>query len=61
MLVLASYATIREHLQQVSDAGYGFSVLSEPPVGEPFELETFVEMFRDWGWAGDPANPPSWM
>ena len=51
MLILRHYDEVRPCLQDVRQAGYGFSVLDEPGDEEAFDLQSFQEMFRDWGWS----------
>ena len=43
------------------EMGYGYSVLGGGGVDE-FDLESYKDMFRDWGW-GRPEDPtaPSWI
>lgn len=33
-----------------NDFNYGFSVLDEPSENAAFDLDSFREMFVDWGW-----------
>jgi len=61
MLIFRTYDEIRHCRQQVVDSGYGFSVLEEARLGEPFDIEVFKEMFIEWGWAGSPVSKPAWM
>jgi hypothetical protein len=49
MLVVQSYDALRPFLDEFESAGYGYSVIGEPPVREVFELEGYREMFNDWG------------
>jgi hypothetical protein len=41
--------------------GYGYSVLDEPLPSEDFDLESYVEMFSDWGWGNVNERKPDWM
>ena len=52
MLIFHTFDEIRELSEEIRDAGYGYSTLSEPDSGEPLDLDSFKEMFRDWGWKG---------
>lgn len=52
MLILRHYDEVRTCLDEVARAGYGFSVLDEPRDDEAFDLQSFQETFRDWGWPG---------
>jgi hypothetical protein len=56
MLILRHYDDVRCHLDEVRQAGYAFSVLDEPRDDETFDLQSFQDMFRDWGWAGCDQN-----
>ena len=61
MLLIRAYDEIRDHVQELKDAGYGYSVLGEPRPDEEFDLMGFQEMFRDWGWSGRLGAKPAWM
>ena len=61
MLVVRAYDEIRGHVQELDDAGYGFSVLGEPRPNAEFDLTGFQEVFRDWGWSGQLGAKPAWM
>jgi hypothetical protein len=60
--------TEAEQVMRVSEelvrTGYAFSVLSPPPEGDvddPANDPSLFEMLRDWGWAGQPIDMPTWM
>jgi hypothetical protein len=61
MLLITDYSKVRHKLNALRDAGLGFSVLEEPNKSEPFVVDEFIELLRDWGWAGDKGQEPSWM
>lgn len=61
MLLFCAYDEMRGHVQELKDAGYGFSALDEPRPDEEFDLAVFQEMFRDWGWSGRLGAKPAWM
>lgn len=61
MLLLHSYADLQGYARETVAAGYGYSVVSDPLPGEQFELDSFREMFHDWGWGGDTNAKPKWM
>src|SRR5258705_7972116 len=61
MLIFTSYDPIERFTEQIIDADYGFSILDEPRSDAEFDLESFREMFLDWGWSGNPARKPGWM
>lgn len=61
MLIFGSYDEIRQAVPRLLDAGYGFSVLDEPANHEEFDIQTFMDLFADWGWSGELGRKPSWM
>ena len=61
MLIFRTYDEVKAHAEDLILAGYGYSVLDEPRPDECFDLESFKEMFTDWGWCGDAGSKPSWM
>src|SRR4051794_37245916 len=60
MLILTEDAQVLDQITNLHQSGFGFSVLSEPRPAEAFDLEVFVEVLRDWGWAGTADEKPSW-
>jgi hypothetical protein len=52
MIVVTSFDQIRDHVQELVTTGYGYTTLSEPSQNESLDIESFKEMFRDWGWSG---------
>jgi len=61
MLLFRTYDDVRDVSQLLQDAGYGYSVVEEPRADEEFDLASFQEMFRDWGWSGKLGSKPKWM
>lgn len=61
MLIFRSYDEIQLFAEEVVRSGYGYSVLDEPRPDEDFDLESFKEMFSDWGWTGEGSSKPFWM
>jgi hypothetical protein len=61
MLVFLSYDEIQEWTPALLKAGYGYSVMDEPRVDEEFDLESYQDMFRDWGWSGELRARPNWI
>jgi len=45
----------------LQNMGYGYSVLDDPLHSEEFDLESYVEMFSDWGWGNVNERKPDWM
>ena len=52
MLVFGRLDDVREHAGEVVEAGYGYTVLDEPTDDEVFDLVSYQDMFKDWGWRG---------
>ncbi len=61
ILILNSFDDLKGQSTAFKNAGYGYSVLGEPYPNETYDIESFKEMYRDWGWFGDPIQKPSWM
>jgi hypothetical protein len=61
MLIVRDYEEVRHVLGSVTAAGFGFSVLEEPDPREPFVLDVYSDVLRDWGWAGNVVDKPSWL
>lgn len=59
-LIVRSYDEVQDLCEPLKQAGYGFSVLDEPHPGEEFDLESYREMFLDWGWTADDSQKPAW-
>jgi hypothetical protein len=41
--------------------GFACSMYDEPPPEEIFDLESYREMFSEWGWTADTPSKPKWM
>jgi hypothetical protein len=41
--------------------GYSISMFSEPLPKEEFDLESYAEMFSEWGWTSNEMQKPTWM
>lgn len=61
MLIVRRYDEIRLRTSEVLSAGFGFSVMDDPRPTEAFDIETYVEVLRDWGWSGAPGGEPAWL
>jgi hypothetical protein len=61
MLVVPSYETVKDVANELVEAGYGFSVLSEPESHDDYVREEYIEVLRDWGWSGEPSGMPLWL
>jgi hypothetical protein len=61
MLLFRTYDEVRDCTRSLVEAGYGYSIIDEPRPDEEFDLISFEEMFRDWGWSGELGRKPHWM
>lgn len=41
--------------------GYGMSTFSEPLPHEDFDVDSYAEMFSEWGWTSAEAKRPAWL
>ena len=61
MLVFTSYDAVAPYINEIVDAGYGFSVLDDPKEDEDYDKEDFIELLADWGWSGETEAQPDWL
>jgi hypothetical protein len=61
MLVLSDYAIVKDWSDEVVQAGYGYSIMSEPEAGEEYARDVFIEVLADWGWRGPMSGKPVWL
>lgn len=61
MLIVQSYDVISDVASELEEQGYGCSIYSEPLPTEEFDIESYIEMFCDWGWADEGEPRPAWM
>jgi hypothetical protein len=63
MLLVTDDQIVWPHRAAITDAGYGFSVLSEPRrnLDSPLDIDGAKAVLRDWGWAGSNENRPDWV
>jgi hypothetical protein len=61
MLVLSDYELVKDLTDEIVQAGYGFSVMSEPKATEPYLRDVFIEVLSDWGWSGPESEKPVWL
>jgi hypothetical protein len=61
MLIFRSYQDLEGLGDELVSAGYGYSVLSEPPPNESWSIDSYKEMFSDWGWASESEEAPAWL
>lgn len=53
-----SVAAIGRELKQMN---YTLSSFGAPRENEEIDLESYKEMFREWGWCSTEIQPPSWF
>ena len=51
MLVVGSFEEVEDYCDYLHSAGFGYSVLDEPGDKEVLDIESYREMFCEWGWA----------
>jgi hypothetical protein len=61
MIVVNDFDDLRGVTSELLCMGYGYSTLDEPSPSEQFDLESYVEMFSDWGWGNLSERKPDWM
>jgi hypothetical protein len=61
MLIFRNSDQVYDKGDAILEAGFGASVLEEPTAEEPFDMDSLVEMLRDWGWWGDDTRRPVWL
>ncbi|CAN5259272.1 hypothetical protein BH23VER1_BH23VER1_32570 [soil metagenome] len=61
MLILSDYSLVSGWIDEIQEAGYGFSVWSEPDLGALYDRAGFIEVFLEWGWAGPESETPAWL
>src|SRR5438876_12185871 len=61
MIVVSRYEDLRGIASELPQLGYGYSVLSEPPPWENYDLESHAEMFAEWGWGNNNERKPDWI
>ncbi|KJC62336.1 hypothetical protein UP10_03140 [Bradyrhizobium sp. LTSPM299] len=61
-LVFASMDVLdREAERDLVAHGYSISTFSEPLPKDEFDLESYAEMFSEWGWTSNEMQKPTWM
>ena len=61
MIVSQSSTNFLATCDELKKLGYGFSVYAEPSPHMDFDLESYKEMFIEWGWSGDKSKKPDWL
>lgn len=50
-----------EILNEIKNEGYTCSSFGEPLSNEEYDVESYKEMFLDWGWTSKERPKPEWM
>ena len=61
MLLLTDFGLVMDLTDEILQAGYGFSIMSEPSEGEEYSRDVAVEVLADWGWTGAESDRPAWL
>jgi hypothetical protein len=61
MLIVRDYEKLEQWIDEISEQGYGFSVLSDSPEDKVYVSSTFIELLKDWGWSGQDGEEPKWL
>ncbi len=61
MIIFDRHEDLAGMSAELLEAGFGYSVLSDPAPSESYDLNSFIEMFSDWCWAGIDDTRPDWM
>jgi len=61
MIVVNHYDELLGIAAELPNLGYAYSVLDEPLPPEGYDLQSYVEMFSDWGWGNASERKPDWM
>jgi len=61
MIVVNRLDELKGVESELVNIGYGYSVLDEPSASEEYELDSYVDMFSDWGWGLHNEPKPGWM
>lgn len=57
MIIVTSFSELKGKKTELVNMGFGYSVLDEPRIDEEYNLDSYVEMFSEWGWSSDEAKP----
>lgn len=51
----------RDDMKDLAAQGYGISTFSAEPPDSVFDIQGYIKMFSEWGWAGPEEDRPSWI
>ena len=61
MLIVHDYNVVCEWVNEISELGYGFSVMDLPLDDEEFSEEDFISLLSDWGLSKESKNKYTWI
>ena len=61
MIVVSRYDDLHGMANELVNDGYGYSVLDDPSPTDDYDLDSYIEMFSDWGWGAINESKPDWM
>jgi hypothetical protein len=61
ILIVTDFDTITNYIDDITNLGYGFSVMTDPNNNERIELNDYIDVLKDWGWTGPEDKAPSWV
>jgi hypothetical protein len=61
MLIVSKFDDVSQYVDELTQAGYGFSVLSKYRSDTNYVRDNIVDVLRDWGWSGPPDSRPAWL
>ncbi len=50
-----------ETRRELIDEGFSISTISQPSGNQEFDVDSYAEMFEEWGWTSNPLQRPDWM
>lgn|GEM_PF-1481320 len=60
-IILTDFSDVKGKEDELRALGYTASVLTEPSDEEDYDLDGWIEMFADWGWAAIAEPKPDWL
>ena len=61
MLIVPDFGLVKDLSDEIIQAGYGFSVMSEPSGIEEYDRDVFIGVLAEWGWHGPLSQKPIWL
>lgn len=50
-----------ELIEELRNLGFTASSFLPPEPDEKFDIDSYIEMFSDWGWTGSEESRPKWL